>query len=69
MPVEVCGRLITESGLGIVTESGDSIVTECFVFLHPGRVYKGHYPYFKPRKVPTAQEDEELMILSAIEMD
>lgn len=68
---EVCGVLVTEDGDTLLTELGDMLVTECFtpeptIFLHPGRVYKGVYPYWKPRPI---EEDEELIILASIEMD
>ena len=77
---EVCGSLITEDGFQIVTESGDALVTECFTpepaELVPGRVIKGKYPYWKrPRPYypqhpqPIPKEDEELMVLAAIEDD
>jgi len=73
--VEVCGHLITESGLRIVTETGDSIVTECFtpeaIGLRPGRVYKDQYPYWKPRRKPYWErelEEEELLAILGIEL-
>ncbi len=46
--------------------------------LRPGRVYKGTYPYWKPRRKPywedefdrdEAQEEEEMLAMIGIEMD
>jgi len=72
---EVCGHLITEAGDRIVTETGDSIVTECFtpdaIGLRPGRVYKGEYPYFKPRRKPYWEidpDEEEVLVILGIEL-
>ncbi len=74
-----CGRLITENGNPLVTESGDAfLVTECFVpdTLRPGRVYKKEYPYWaSPSKKPywepqqDFEDEEELLIMAAIELD
>ncbi len=70
-----CGRLITEDGNPIVTEAGDAfLVTECFVpdTLRPGRVYKKYYPYWAPhdfRPKYNFEDEEELLILSATELD
>ncbi len=45
--------------------------------LRPGRVYKGTYPYWKPRRKPywedefdreEAQEEEELLAMMGIEL-
>ncbi len=46
--------------------------------LRPGKVYKGTYPYWKPRRKPywedesdrdEAQEEEEMLAMIGIEMD
>ncbi len=43
------------------------------ISLRPGRVYKGKYPYFTPRRKPyweqSDAEEEEFLLLSSIDLD
>ncbi len=65
----ICGHILTETEDRILTESEDALVTECFTSaLVPGRVYRGEYPYWKPRRKPYWEaeldpEEEEFILL------